>query len=89
MTNIERLGVTVGDRVVVEHDGGGQVEHEVRTSPWRLQSGHWVVGLSGISGGYSLDRIRHVAYGDPTAEARLRCDLAFCRESLAYLRQKR
>lgn len=47
----------VGSVVMVEHDDGQLHEHTVRTAPWQLGHGDWVVGLSGISGGYSLDRV--------------------------------
>lgn len=80
MTHLERLGITDGDRVFVEDDGGATAEYVVRLAPWKLGHGKWVIGLVGISGGYSLDRVRRVVYGDPAAEARLRCALACERE---------
>lgn len=83
MTQLERLGITDGDRVIVEDDSGATAEYVVKSSPWQLGHGAWVIGLVGISGGYDLNRVRRVVYGDPAAEPRLRCALACERERRA------
>lgn len=83
MTQIERLGITDGDRVIVEDDSGATAEYVVKSAPWQLGHGAWVIGLVGISGGYAIDRVRRVVYGDPSAEPRLRCALAHARERAA------
>lgn len=46
-----------GDAVLVRHDDGHVAKHVVRARPWQLGHGAWVVGLEGVSGGYSLDRV--------------------------------
>lgn len=50
--------IHVGDVVIVTDDNGKESERIVRMEPWKLGSGHWVVALKGIAGGYSLDRVR-------------------------------
>lgn len=46
-----------GDRVVVRDDCGHSDIYDVTSPPWQLGHGAWVIGLKGISGGYSLDRV--------------------------------
>lgn len=46
-----------GDEVFVRKDDGRIEKHIVRTAPWQLGHGTWVVGLSDISGGYDLRRV--------------------------------
>jgi len=50
-------GLLPGDVVMVRHDLGDSKEHTVTSAPWRLWHGAWVVGLSGVSGGYDLTRV--------------------------------
>lgn len=57
ITVAEKRTLKVGARVLVRDDGGYEAIYDVRTEPWQLGSGHWVIGLKGISGGYSLDRV--------------------------------
>jgi hypothetical protein len=57
MTHDERLALAPGDRVTVRRDHGNETEHVVRQAPWQLGHGTWVIGLTGISGGYALDRV--------------------------------
>lgn len=38
-------------------DAGREADYEVSLVPWVLSSGHAVLGLKGISGGYLLDRV--------------------------------
>ncbi len=48
-----------GDRVVVRLDAHpvGDDIYEVKSEPWQLGHGAWVIGLKGISGGYDLSRV--------------------------------
>lgn len=48
----------VGSPCLVRHDDGIEREHHTTSPAWMLGSGHAAVKLSGISGGYSLDRVR-------------------------------
>lgn len=48
----------IGQRVIVRDDLGKETETTVRILPWMLGHGEWVVGLVGISGGYSTLRVR-------------------------------
>lgn len=52
--------IAIGDEVLIERDNGDCNWHRVRQLPWQLGHGAWVIGVSGISGGYSLDRVREV-----------------------------
>ena len=52
-----RDNIQIGDRVLVRHDNGVHVEHTVTRQPWELGHGQLVLGISGISGGYSLNRV--------------------------------
>lgn len=56
----DRLSLKIGDRVVVRHDDGRRLIHTVREEPWMLGHGVWVVSLTGISGGYSLERVERI-----------------------------
>jgi hypothetical protein len=49
------FNLQVGDKVLVQDDAGNKGEYLVKQAPWMLGHGAWVVGLSGISGGYSLE----------------------------------
>ena len=67
-SNLERgrLLLRPGDIVIVKDDNGNEADYEVRTAPWKLGHGQWVVGLKGVSGGYSLDRVvKIVSIGTP------------------------
>jgi len=56
-TDDDRKKLKRGDVVRVRDDQGIEADYEVKMDPWQLGSGHWVIGLKGISGGYSLDRV--------------------------------
>ena len=47
----------VGQMVLVKMDSGKLETYKVKYEPWELGSGQWVIGLEGIRGGYSLDRV--------------------------------
>ena len=47
----------IGQTVRVIKDDGKLEEHKVKYEPWQLGSGTWVIGLEGIRGGYSLERV--------------------------------
>ena len=51
------LDLRPGDTVRVRDDDGNEADYVVKKSPWLLGHGKWVVGLTGISGGYSLHRV--------------------------------
>lgn len=57
MTDLERRELKPGQKVVVRDDAGHEAVWEVRSSPWQLGHGEWVVGLRGKSGGYLLSRV--------------------------------
>ena len=38
-------------------DDGTFTDHEVRSEPWQLGHGEWVVLVTGITGGYQLTRV--------------------------------
>lgn len=57
MDDEERRKLKVGEWVMVRMDDGTVVPKRVRLEPWELAHGHWVIGLSGISGGYKLSRV--------------------------------
>jgi hypothetical protein len=52
------IGLRPGDIVIVTRDDGDEEMRVVRMSPWQLGHGEWVVGLSGISGGFLLNRCK-------------------------------
>lgn len=54
------LGAKAGDLVNVTRDSGSVERRRVTIAPWQLGNGHWVVGLEGIRGGYSLSRCRPI-----------------------------
>ena len=56
-SDLERRLLKPGDIVLVRDDDNDEASYEVRTAPWQLGHGKWVIGLRGISGGYSLDRV--------------------------------
>lgn len=70
MTDADRKRLVPGDRVLVRTDGGQTVEYGVKSAPWQLGHGEWVVGLEGIAGGYLLGRV--VAKLEAWAERRAR-----------------
>lgn len=60
LTVEQKRQLRTGDRVVVRLDGvypPGDDIYEVRSEPWQLGHGAWVIGLKGISGGYDLSRV--------------------------------
>lgn len=42
----------------VRYDDGSEHTHHTRSAAWLLRSGHAVVKVDGLSGGYSLDRLK-------------------------------
>ena len=56
-TILDLLNLGVGDQVRVRDDQGNEADYTVKAAPWKLGHGKWVIGLAGISGGYSLDRV--------------------------------
>lgn len=52
-----QLALAPGDRVAVVMDQGEEREFTVRSEPWQLGHGTWVIGLEGRSGGYMLSRV--------------------------------
>lgn len=48
----------IGTPVIVTRDLGEEQRTVTRSSAWTLGSGHPVVMVVGISGGYSLERVR-------------------------------
>jgi hypothetical protein len=64
MDDLSRTMLHVGDAVIVQHDDGAERKHFVKYAPWQLGHGGWVVGLSGISGGYDLNRVVRRATND-------------------------
>lgn len=70
MSDADRKRLKPGDRVLVTDDNGIDAEYIVKAAPWRLGHGAWVVGLTGISGGYSLDRVVHLIEAAPGKAAR-------------------
>lgn len=57
MTVEDKLRLKPGDLVRVRFDDGSESTREVKYSPWQVSGGVWVIGLKGISGGYSLERV--------------------------------
>lgn len=53
----------IGTPVTVKRDSGEILVTTTRSEPWQLGSGHWVVSVVGISGGYDLDRVMPVPEG--------------------------
>ncbi len=51
-----QLALKPGDWVVVELDDGSNYNDVVRSEPWKLGGGVWVVMLEGRAGGYALHR---------------------------------
>lgn len=51
------LGFKVGDPVIVVRDDGRREETTIACRPWQLGHGAWVVGLTGITGGFALGRV--------------------------------
>lgn len=47
----------VGDKVRVLKDDGTFFHSTVKYEPWQLGHGQWVIGINGISGGYSIERV--------------------------------
>ena len=53
----KQLAVKAGDKVKLLRDDGTFTDHEVRSEPWQLGHGEWVVLVTGITGGYQLTRV--------------------------------
>lgn len=56
----EQLSLKTGDLVNVTLDDGSMKRASVQSAPWQLGHGDWVVKLSGISGGYDLERCQKI-----------------------------
>jgi hypothetical protein len=54
----EWKGVPAGTPVIVTKDGGEEVQTKTRSGPWLLGDVIAVIKLEGISGAYSLERVR-------------------------------
>lgn len=52
-----RKSLRAGDVVAVMMDDKSVVTRAVRAEPWELYGHSWILGLVGIAGGYSLDRV--------------------------------
>lgn len=50
--------LAVGTPVIVTKDSGDKVESVVRQAPWQTGSGHWIVSIEGIAGGYAVERVK-------------------------------
>jgi hypothetical protein len=50
--------VPVGSTVIVKRDSGEIFETKTRSEAWAIPSGMALVSVEGISGGYSLDRVK-------------------------------
>lgn len=48
----------VGQPVIVLRDNGDEFPTFIKYLPWELGHGEWVVGVEGVSGGYSTLRVR-------------------------------
>lgn len=57
LTDTQRSNLKPGDIVTVRDDAGCEADYVVKYAPWALGHGTLVIGLKGISGGYSLDRV--------------------------------
>lgn len=60
-----RKSLAVGRRVVLMKDDGSEITKIVKYAPWQLGHGEWVIGLSGIAGGYLLSRVLRLAEAAP------------------------
>lgn len=47
----------VGMAVMVRRDDGSIFHTSIKTLPWQLGGGHWVVGVVGIAGGYDVLKV--------------------------------
>ena len=68
--SLEMRDLAVGTAVDVRMDDGEVRRTRTRSAPWQLGSGHWVVLLEGISGGYSMKRVRPSPEADRQEEGR-------------------
>lgn len=50
------MALKQGNTVQVTFDDGHTELRIVKYEPWRLENGEWLVGIEGITGGYSLSR---------------------------------
>lgn len=57
LSDAMRSNLKIGDVVKVRDDAGNEADYVVYYKPWLLDSGKAVIGLKGITGGYSLDRV--------------------------------
>lgn len=65
MSDEELQALKPGDCVLLQEDGGKQTMRMVRSEPWQLGHGEWVIGLCDIAGGYLLSRvIRQIPFID-------------------------
>lgn len=68
ISDADRQRLKPGDRVLVTDDKGREAEYLVKAAPWQLGHGAWVIGLAGISGGYSLARVVRLIEAAETAK---------------------
>lgn len=54
----ELIGLQPGDFVIVTMDDGKKILKAVRSRPWMLGHGEWVVKLEGSAGGFMLSRCK-------------------------------
>lgn len=68
-----QMALREGDEVNVRKDDGTYLNSTVKTPPWTVGGGVFIVGVVGIPGGYALDRVNpgHVSLLD--AEGRRQC----------------
>lgn len=57
ISHTEASRLKVGDKIALMMDNGSASQFEVCSEPWQLRHGAWVVGVDGIRGGYSLERV--------------------------------
>jgi len=53
-----QLALKPGAHVKVTRDDGSVESRMVKSAPWQMGHGTWVVGISGIAGGYALCRVQ-------------------------------
>lgn len=53
----EKRNLQVNESVLVRLDDGHEDIFVVRAVPWKLNHGAWLIGLTGIVGGYDLSRV--------------------------------
>lgn len=62
MPTQKQLDLTTGDMVEYTQDDGSPIVCSVRSEPWRLGDGTWVIKLGGKSGGVMLTRCKKLDF---------------------------